>query len=307
MGQPIWIPKSHQDGSVRAAEAFATFQKLTGACLYGILQAMTTSHSLLRWVVVLYLTLSPMVVQAVCRQALALGLDVSASIDNGEFELQMKGLAKALLAEEVQRAFQAFPEAPVRLYVFIWAGQGGPLTILPWTEIENETDLVEVANVLNSQIRQRFSSKTALGEAMNFGRNALQTQNECWRLTLDISGDGKSNTGVRPSDFRLTSSLTDITINALAVGQEYTFLLGARDRDNADLVDYFETNVIHGPDAFVEIAIGFHDFEEAMERKLLKELHLLSVVSLGMEPQELFRASNLKKAATSRGYGVPGK
>jgi len=288
VGQPIWIPKSHQDGSVRTVEAFAKFQKLTGVCFYDKLQVMTKSHTLLRWVVVLYLTLSPMVVQAACRQALALGLDVSASIDNGEFELQMKGLANALLTKEVQTAFLALPEAPVRLYVFIWAGQGGPQTILPWTEIEDETDLVAVANVLNSQIRQRFSSKTALGEAMKFGRNALQTQNECWRLTLDISGDGKSNTGVKPRELRLTSSLTGITINALAVGQEHTFLLGTGDIVNADLVDYFTTNVIQGPDAFVEIAIGFRVFEEAMKRKLLKELHLMSVVSLGIELQDQF-------------------
>lgn len=230
-----------------------------------------------------------MVVQAACRQALALGLDVSASIDNGEYELQMKGLANAFLAKEVQRAFLAVPGAPVRLHVFIWAGQGGPLTILPWTEIEDETDLIEVANVLNRQIRQRFSSTTALGEALKYGRNALTTQNECWRLTLDISSDGKSNIGVNPNDLRLTSSLFGITINALVVGQEYTFLLGARDRDNADLVDYFATNVIHGPDAFVEVAIGFRVFEEAMKRKLLKELQSLSVGSLGVVSQEQFR------------------
>jgi hypothetical protein len=249
---------------------------------------MTTSHIVLRWVAALYLTLSPMVVQAVCRQALALGLDVSASIDNGEYDLQMKGLAKAFLAKEVQRAFLAVPGAPVRLHVYIWASQGGPLTILPWTEIEDVTDLIEVADVLNSQNRQRFSSNTALGEAIKFGRTALKTQNECWRLTLDISGDGKSNTGVKPRDLRLTSSLTGITINALAVGQEYTFLLGAKDRDNADLVDYFETNVIRGPDAFVEVAIGFRVFEEAMKRKLLKELKLLTVGSLDMVSQGQF-------------------
>lgn len=236
----------------------------------------------MRWSVALFLMLSPMVAQAACRQALALGLDVSASIDNGEFDLQMKGLAKAILAKDVQQAFLAVPAAPVRLYIYIWAGQGGTATILPWREIETEADLVAVAHLLNHQTRPRFSSYTALGEAMNFGRNVLNSQSECWRLTLDISGDGKSNIGVTPSDLRLSG----ITINALAVGQEYTFLLGAREEENDDLIDYFAMNVIQGPDAFVEVAIGFPVFKEAMQRKLLQELQFFQVGSLGMASQQ---------------------
>ena len=43
---------------------------------------------------------------------------------------------------------------------------------------------------------------------------------------------------------------------------------------------YFESEVIHGPDAFVEAAIGFEDFENAMARKLLKELETLAVGQL---------------------------
>ncbi|WIY25607.1 DUF1194 domain-containing protein [Parasedimentitalea psychrophila] len=238
----------------------------------------------MRWVVALCLMLSPLAGQSACRQALALGLDVSASIDNGEFELQMKGLAKAILAPEVQDAFLVAPEAPVRLYIYIWAGQGGTFTILPWTEISDQADLIEVANVLNSYTRQRRSSHTALGEAMRFGRNVLKTQNGCWRLTLDISGDGKSNFGISPSYLRGSSSLTGVTINALAVGQEYTFLLGGRDTENEDLVNYFAMNVIQGPDAFVEVAVGFPVFEEAMKRKLLQELRFFYIGSLGEEP-----------------------
>ncbi len=241
---------------------------------------------IVRWVAALFLTFLPFVAQAACRQALALGLDVSASIDNGEFDLQMKGLANAFLAKDVQRAFLAVPEAPVRLYVYIWAGQGGTATILPWTEIRDETDLIKVATLLNSQTRQRFSSYTALGEAMKFGQRVLKSQDHCWRLTLDISGDGKSNFGVSPSDLRQSSSLTGITINALAVGQEYTFLLGAKDKENADLVDYFSLSVIQGRDAFVEVAKGFPVFEEAMKRKLLRELQFFHVGSLGVMPQE---------------------
>jgi len=38
------------------------------------------------------------------------------------------------------------------------------------------------------------------------------------------------------------------------------------------LVQYYSNEVLHGPGAFVEIADGFADYANAMERKLLREL-----------------------------------
>lgn len=36
--------------------------------------------------------------------------------------------------------------------------------------------------------------------------------------------------------------------------------------------DYYLAEVIYGPNAFVEVAYGFTDFEDAMRRKLVREL-----------------------------------
>lgn len=248
------------------------------------MKAMKKRCTLYCWIVSSFLVLLPIAAQGTCRQALALGLDVSGSVSEGEYALQMKGLANALLARKVQQAFLAVPAAPVRLYVFVWAGRGGPLEILPWTEIVNESDLVSLAKQLNDQYRRRFSSETELGEAMLFGRNALETQSDCWRLTLDISGDGKSNSGIKPAAFQLKSSLIDITINALVIGQGHVSFLAAEDQTNSDLVDYFASNVIRGPEAFVENATGYKDFEDAMIRKLLKELQTLEIGYLTTTP-----------------------
>ena len=54
----------------------------------------------------------PGLAQSSCRQALALGLDVSGSVDTFEYRLQIDGLAGALLRPEVQQAFLTFPAAP---------------------------------------------------------------------------------------------------------------------------------------------------------------------------------------------------
>ena len=39
-----------------------------------------------------------------------------------------------------------------------------------------------------------------------------------------------------------------------------------------ELVTYFRERVIQGADAFVEVALGFDDYADAMKRKLLREL-----------------------------------
>ena len=150
-------------------------------------------RSLVR-LIALLLALWPAVATAACRQALSLGLDVSGSVDKHEYSLQIHGLAHAFLDEDVQKAFLAMPEAPVRLHIFIWAGAGGPRTLIDWLEIGDAEDLLRIAETLRDGYRWRFSVETSLGNAMLFGANELNKQTKCWRRTLDISGDGKSNT-----------------------------------------------------------------------------------------------------------------
>jgi len=52
-----------------------------------------------------------------CRQALAMALDVSGSVDTREYHLQLDGLASALTDPDVQRAMLAQPGNPVYLAV----------------------------------------------------------------------------------------------------------------------------------------------------------------------------------------------
>ena len=222
----------------------------------------------------------PIQAQASCRQALALGLDVSGSVDSFEYRLQVDGLAGALQRPEVQQAFLTFPEAPVRLFVYEWAGQDSRRILYPWTEITSADVLSALSTTLRATPRLENEPATAIGEAMLFGARALLQQNDCWRRTLDLSGDGKSNVGIRPRDLRNAPHLGDITINGLIVGSDALSTSDRRQAEIADLWAYFKIEVIRGPQAFVEVAVGFDDFEDAMARKLLKELQTLAVSAL---------------------------
>ena len=209
-----------------------------------------------------------------CRQALALGLDVSGSVDGREYRFQLDGLAAALNAPEVKDTLLAAPNWPVRLAVFEWSGprKFNRRLLLDWISIGSDADLARVTTTLNNTTRRAAGPSTALGEAIRYGTALLETQADCPKRTLDISGDGKSNTGTRPRD---VTSPPWLIINGLTVGDP-----DGRQLSLQELTAYYEANVIRGPGAFVEAAQGFEDYEQAMTRKLLRELEGLSLANL---------------------------
>lgn len=215
--------------------------------------------------------------QGECRQALALGLDISGSVDAAEYRLQMDGLADALDSPGVIDAFIAIEGTYVRLFIYEWAGLNTQRVIVDWTDIADDTALADVAEALRSRARSPREVATALGVAMEFGANELNEQSDCWEKTLDISGDGESNIGPRPRDVKDAGTVAGITVNGLVIGSD-----DARhsedDRTHLSwLSDYFKRSVISGSDAFVETAIGFQDYRNAMTRKLLREMSVLAV------------------------------
>lgn len=212
--------------------------------------------------------------QADCRQALALGMDVSGSVDAQDYALQMQGLATALEHPQVRAALLDRPAFPVRLAVFEWSGPDDQRLTLDWRVIDSAAALDAVARTLRAAQRSPGDPSTALGSAMRYGEALLAQQPACWRRTLDLSGDGLSNTGPRPQDVR-GALPRDVTVNALVIGLPER--PGQVSPGLGQLTSYFRAYVIHGTDAFVETALGFEDFEASMVRKLLRELTDLPV------------------------------
>ena len=225
----------------------------------------------MRWLpFILMLAAAP--AQATCRQALALGLDVSGSVDPWEYRLQTGGLARALLHPDVRAAFLAMPQAPVSIAVYEWSGRSAQRMVLPWTAIDSDATLAAVAGKLRATRRANMNLGTALGEAKAYGLALLDQQPGCWRHTLDLSGDGKSNNGPLPEEI---TPRRGVTVNGLVIGEEESPIrIGP---GLGELVTYYDRFVIAGPDAFVESALGFEAFEQAMTRKLLRELATMVV------------------------------
>lgn len=225
----------------------------------------------------LLLCLLPGLAHAACRQALSMALDVSSSVDDREYKLQLDGVVAALTAPPVQEIFFLRPDAPIRLHVYEWSGPINQTVIVPWTAIETPADLAQVTALLKSHERGVVAPTTAIGSAIMAGYAYLKEHPDCWKRTLDISGDGETNTGLPPENIAEALRPTGVTVNGLVIGAGD---LGGDDErfvDIKQLSSYYRTKVIRGPSAFVEVALGYEDYAAAMERKLLRELASIAV------------------------------
>ncbi|GFE51366.1 hypothetical protein So717_31190 [Roseobacter cerasinus] len=209
---------------------------------------------------------------AACRQALALGLDVSGSVDLREYRLQLDGLISALNDPDVAEALLAVPHAPIALMVFEWSGREDQVVLVPWTMMTDRQALDDISKILAGTKRRVATPGTALGIAMETGARYLDQKRDCWKRTLDISGDGPSNLGPHPRDVKEAIGARGITINALVIGADSPAGGDQRQSEIAELSSYYRANVITGPDAFVQTALGFEDYAAAMTAKLKREI-----------------------------------
>lgn len=225
-----------------------------------------------RYYLIACLLILPLSAEASCRLALAMALDVSGSVDETEYRLQMSGLAAALGDPDVEAALFAIPDAPVALAVYEWSSARYQRVVQDWVLIEDRAVLNGVRQHLAAWSREKAPEATGLGAALLFGKAMLDRGPACWSQTLDVSGDGKNNDWPEPRQVRADGSLPEFRINALVVSRDPATDGPAALVDAEELSAYFRANVIQGADAFVEVALGFRDYATAMRRKLLREI-----------------------------------
>ncbi len=191
---------------------------------------------------------------------LVLAVDTSLSVDDIEYDLQMTGIAQAFRNPEIVALIQQ--QNGVAITLFQWSSQIDPRYAIPWHLLQSPGSIASFADKVERAARDPVRGFTAIGGAIGFGLGSIAGNDfDGQRLKIDISGDGRNNTGAPPVVFWRAARDLGIAINGLPI------LI-----DTYNLDTYYREKVIHGPGAFIEIATGYGDFAEAFLRKLRREI-----------------------------------
>ena len=194
-----------------------------------------------------------------CETALLLSIDVSGSIDGGDYRLQTEGLAAALTDPEV---VEALARGQVALAVVQWSGTTQQTFSLPWQRMLTPDAVTTFATRAAAMPRAFKGSDTAVGEGLRFAAARFSAVPDCTRKVIDVSGDGQENAGFTDARARSEAVAAGITINAIAIEEP---------GPAAPITSYYR-NWIISPHGFVVTARGLQDYAKTLRLKLLREL-----------------------------------
>ena len=191
---------------------------------------------------------------------LVLAVDTTLSVNNREFDLQMRGIAEAFRSREIINLIGLYDGVAVSLIQ--WGGWVSEEHSVPWRLLKSEASILAFADEVRRTRRENVGYFTALGTAVNEAMKSLLSNQYAGRLLkIDVSGDGTNNAGPLPIQSRNVAEQLGISINGLAIRT-----------DVPDLDSYFRRELIAGPGAFVISISGYEDYSRAMQQKLKKEL-----------------------------------
>jgi len=195
---------------------------------------------------------------------LVLAVDTSMSVDGSEYDLLMKGMANAFRTPEIINLIGQHDGVAVTL--FQWSSEVNAKMMIPWHLLADPASVLAFAAKVEKASRGPKRHFTGIGGAIDFSVRLI-TGNEYdgRELKIDVSGDGRNNTGIPPAIPGQTANALGIVINGLPI-------LTYADNYPYDVEDYYREQVIRGPGAFIEVANDYGDFSRAFQRKLRREL-----------------------------------
>jgi hypothetical protein len=193
---------------------------------------------------------------------LVLAVDVSASVDAREYALQRDGIVAAFRDPRVTETIESLGPLGLAVSLVQWAASWEQAVVVDWTLITGPAAALRFAAQVAGSRRLFAGEGTSLSSALHFSGQVLAENGFLGlRRIVDVSGDGRNNSGAALPLARDQLIGQGITINGLAVLDQDP-LLG----------DYFASHVTGGTASFVVIAVDYSDYAEAILKKLLREL-----------------------------------
>ena len=193
--------------------------------------------------------------------ALVLAIDCSFSVDAREFRLQMEGLGRAFMRAEVKEAIAHGRRQRIAVAALQWSDENNQAVVVPWTIIAGPADADELGQLLMATPRRLAQGGTSISAALLHAAVLLEKAPSAERRVIDVSSDGRNNSGapVQPVRDRVVGD--GITVNGLTILNEWP-----------TLEVYFQNNVVGGPAHFVIPANDYESYGEAIYLKLLREI-----------------------------------
>ncbi|MDB5412343.1 MAG: hypothetical protein JWR10_678 [Rubritepida sp.] len=200
---------------------------------------------------------------------LILAVDVSRSVDAEEQEMQFNGYAAAFRDRRLVEAMERGPVGSIACTLFTWSDWNIQEHLVPWMKLEGPDSAERFARAIDAAPR-RTHLYTSISGAMDFAGRLFGEGFEGTRRVVDISGDGINNSGREVGLAREDLLNQGIVVNGLAVLDRTPPPPGLGAMQPLD--DYYRERVIGGPGAFLMVADGFESFEQAVRRKIIREV-----------------------------------
>jgi hypothetical protein len=204
---------------------------------------------------------------------LVLAVDVSRSIDAAKFQLQREGYAAAVADPRVLEAIKSGRTGRIGLTFVEWSGVGAQKVVIDWMAI-GDTESAKGFGDRLLEAPRSFADRTSISSAIEFAAGQLdKAPFRSARSTIDVSGDGTNNAGRDVALQRDEAVAKGITINGLVILSDNPMSWNP-DHTNppGGLANYYKTNVVGGPNAFVMVAENFNSFGQAIVKKMIAEV-----------------------------------
>ena len=193
---------------------------------------------------------------------LLLAVDASSSVEQDEFELQMRGLAEAFRDPRVLAALQQTWPRGIAVALLQWSQHSEQVEALDWTHIRSAEEARLFAEELDRTPRFVGGGATAVGTAIGVGTDWIESNAYIGeRKVIDVSGDGRANEGPPAALGRAKAMKSGVIVNGLAILNE-----------EPNLARYYLAGVVGGPGSFLLTADDFEDFRRAIRRKIYFEI-----------------------------------
>jgi hypothetical protein len=216
-------------------------------------------------------------------------VDVSQSVDDERYRLQMEGIAEALEDPGVIGTITGGTHGAILFAMVAWADRSE--TAVPWTIIASRDDAIAVASYVRG-LRRYGGEFTCLARMLDRLPEGLLVEMPAKpdRVVIDVSGDGIDNCNSPSSVAAARDALVAraVSVNGLPIveepgrvmgngayrkpGNAMDYLRPLEEQEQLTLDEWYQRYVMGGEGAFILAANGYADFARAMRQKFVTEI-----------------------------------